>query len=205
VMSFGTYPALSLKEARDLRDEARALLAKDINPHTERKRKRHAIVLAGEHTFMSVYKQWLEHRRLSLEEGRQTSLKQIPRMFEKDVFPVLRHMNIHDITRAYLLDIIAKVEKRDALSVAEKLRTWFTQLFTYATVVVPDMKENPSRDLDVVALLLPPVNNNPFLRMPELPLMLQTLRRYPGRLNTQLGVRTGEFRLATSASAPRFR
>jgi len=39
-------------------------------------------------------------------------------MFEKDVFPVLRHMNIHDITRAHLLDIIAKVEKRDALSAA---------------------------------------------------------------------------------------
>jgi len=67
------------------------------------------------------------------------------------------------------------------------------------------MKENPSNDLDVVALSLPPVNNNPFLRMPELPLMLQTLRRYPGRLNMQLGlrlllltgVRTGELRLAT--------
>jgi len=187
------------------RDEARALLAKDINPHSERKRKRHTIVLASEHTFMAIYQQWLKHRRLTLEEGRQTSLEQIPRMFEKDVFPVLRHMNIHDISRAHLLDIIAKVEKRDALSVAEKLRTWFTQLFTYATVVVPNLKENPSNDLDVVALPLPPVNNNPFLRMPELPLMLQTLRRYPGRLNTQLGVRlllltgvrTGELRLAT--------
>jgi len=39
----------------------------------------------------------------------------IPRIFENDVFPVLRHMNIHDITRAHLLDIITKVEKRDAL------------------------------------------------------------------------------------------
>jgi len=114
-------------------------------------------------------------------------------------------MNIHDITRAHLLDIIARVEARDALSVAEKLRTWFTQLFTYATVVVPNLKENASNDLDVVAQPLPPVNNNPFLRMPELPLMLQTLRRYRGRLNTQLGVRlllltgvrTGELRLAT--------
>jgi len=104
--------------------------------------------------------------------------------------------------KAYTLgDIIAKVEKRDALSVADKLRTWFT----YATVVVPDMQNNPSRDLVVVALPLPPVNNNPFLRMLELPLMLQTLCRYPGRLNTQLGVRlllltgvrTGELRLVT--------
>lgn len=73
-MSFGGYPALSLKEARELRDEARTLLAKGVNPHTDRKRKRHAIVLAGEHTFKAVYEQWLAHRKLSLEEGRQTSL-----------------------------------------------------------------------------------------------------------------------------------
>jgi len=58
-MSFGTYPALSLKDARALRDEARSLLAKGVNPHSERKRRRHAIVLAGEHTFMVVYEQWL--------------------------------------------------------------------------------------------------------------------------------------------------
>ena len=204
-MSFGSYPALSLKEARELRDEARNLLAKGVNPHTERKRKRHAIVLAGEHTFQAVYDQWLAHRKLSLEEGRQTSLEQIARVFKKDVFPVLRHLTIYDITRAHLLDIIGKVEKRGSLSVAEKLRTWFTQLFTYATVAIPNMHDNPSKDLEVVALPLPPVEHNPFLRMPELPIMLQTLRKYRGRLNTQLGirllmltgVRTGELRFAT--------
>ncbi|MGQ0697458.1 MAG: tyrosine-type recombinase/integrase [Panacagrimonas sp.] len=205
-ITLGNYPAVSLKDARELRDEARSLLAKNINPHTERKRKRHAIVLAGEHTFKAVYEQWLAHRKLSLEEGRQTSLEQIGRVFKRDVFPVLRHLTIYDITRAHLLDIIGKVEKRGSLSVAEKLRTWFAQLFTYATVVIPNMGENPSEDLEVVALPLPPVEHNPFLRMPELPLMLQTLRRYRGRLNTQLGVRllmltgvrTGELRFATS-------
>ena len=204
-MTFGGYPALSLKEARDRRDEARALLAKGVNPHTERKRKRHAIILAGEHTFKAVYDLWLAHRRLSLEEGRQTSLEQIGRVFKKDVLPALRHLTIYDITRAHLLDIIGKVEKRGSLSVAEKLRTWFTQLFTYATVAIPNMGENPSKDLEAVALPLPPVEHNPFLRMPELPIMLQTLRKYPGRLNTQLGlrllmltgVRTGELRFAT--------
>jgi hypothetical protein len=92
-VSFGSYPALSLKDARDLRDEARAMLAKGINSHSERKRKQHAIVLAGEHTFKAVYEQWLTHRRLSLEEGRQTSLAQIGRVFQKDVFPVLRHLS----------------------------------------------------------------------------------------------------------------
>lgn len=65
-MSFGGYPALSLKEARDLRDEARAMLTKGVNPHSDRKRKRHAIVLAGEYTFKAIYDQWLAHRSLSL-------------------------------------------------------------------------------------------------------------------------------------------
>lgn len=42
-MSLGTYPEVGLREARGLRDEARALLAKGLNPHVERKRKRAAI------------------------------------------------------------------------------------------------------------------------------------------------------------------
>ncbi len=103
-ITFGGYPALSLKQARDLREEARALLAKDINPHSERKRKRHVIVLAGEHTFQTIYDKWLAHRSLSLEnEGRQSTPKQIGRVFAKDVFPVLRHLTIYDVTRAQLL------------------------------------------------------------------------------------------------------
>ncbi|MDR2127976.1 MAG: Arm DNA-binding domain-containing protein, partial [Burkholderiaceae bacterium] len=61
-MSLGAYPAIGLREARTLRDEARALLAKGINPHTERKQKRHATVLAGEHTFCAVFKKWVAHR-----------------------------------------------------------------------------------------------------------------------------------------------
>ena len=50
-MSLGTYPEVSLREARGLRDEARALLAKGVNPHTHRKQKRAVVKLAGENTF----------------------------------------------------------------------------------------------------------------------------------------------------------
>lgn len=35
-------------------------------------------------------------------------------------------------------------------------------MFTYATVAIPNMGENPSRELEVVALPLPPVEHNPF-------------------------------------------
>ena len=204
-MSLGNYPEVSLRDARSLRDEARALVAKDINPHRHRKQKRAAAKLAGEHTFDAIYKKWLSHRELSLKKGRQTTLSILPRVFAKDVLPALGKRSIYDIKRPDLLEVIAKIEKRKALSVAEKVRTWFNQLFRYALVIVPDLEQNPASDLDVVALPLPPVNHNPFLRMAELPKLLQRLRKYRGRLQTQLGlrlllltgVRTGELRLAT--------
>ena len=204
-MSLGNYPEVSLRDARSLRDEARALVAKDISPHRHRKQKRAAAKLAGEHTFDAIYKKWLAHRELSLKKGRQTTLSILPRVFAKDVLPALGKRSIYDIKRPDLLEVIAKIEKRKALSVAEKVRTWFNQLFRYALVIVPDLEQNPASDLDVVALQLPPVNHNPFLRMADLPKLLQRLRKYRGRLQTQLGlrlllltgVRTGELRLAT--------
>lgn len=104
-----------------------------------------------------------------------------------------------------LLEVIGRIEKRESLSVAEKVRTWLKQLADYAMVVIAGMVEHPAIDLHVVAMPLPPVEHNPFLRMPELPLFLQTLRKYRGMQMTQLairlllltGVRTGELRLAT--------
>lgn len=204
-LSLGSYPELSLREARELRDQARALIAKGINPRLDRKQKRQATKLAGENTFMAVYEKWMEHRQLTLEEGRQSSLSQIRRVFKKDVFPHLKRLTIYEITRPILLEIIGRIEKRESLSVAEKVRTWFKQLFDYAMVVIPAMETNPANDLHVVAVPLPPVEHNPFLRMQELPEFLQTMRKYPGMLKTQLairlllltGVRTGELRLAT--------
>lgn len=204
-MSLGIYPEIGLREARELRDKARALLAKGINPKLDRKHKRQAVRLAAEHTFNAVFLQWVEHRKLELKAGRQSTLSQINRIFDKDVLPTLGKLSIYDVRRTDLLDVLAKIEQRRAFTTAEKVRTWFNQLFRYALVKVERMEVNPASDLDVVAVPKPPVNHNPFLRLPELPELLQKLRGYRGALTTQLGirlllltgVRTGELRLAT--------
>ncbi len=204
-MSLGRYPEIGLRDARIRRDEARILVAQGINPCAHRKLQQQSACLAAKHTFEAVYEKWLAHRGLSLKSGRQTTLSVLPRVFAKDVLPTLAKRSIHDVTRADLLDILGRIEQRKALSVAEKVRTWFNQLFRYALVIVPGLERNPAFDLDVVAVPQPPVRHNPFLRMPELPALLQALRKYPGRHQTQLGVRlllltgvrTGELRRAT--------
>lgn len=205
-ISLGNYPEIGLREARTLRDEARALLAQGINPHTDRKQKRHAVKLASDYTFKAVFDAWVEHRAKELKEGRNSTLSQIKRIFEKDVLPSLKQMSIYDIRRPQLLGVLARIEKREAFTTAEKVRTWLGQLFRYALVIVEGMEANPATDLDVVAEPKPPVNHNPYLHLPELPEFLQKLRLYnPRGWQTQLGirllfltgVRTGELRLAT--------
>lgn len=204
-MSLGSYPQISLKEARARRDEARALVAQGINPYEHRKQQRRAVRFAAEHTFEAVFNQWVEFRRLSLKEGRQSTLSQILRIFNKDVLPTLGGRSIYDINRHDLLDLLSRIEQRKALTTAEKCRTWFNQLFRYALVKIEGLEHNPASDLDVVALPKPPVAHNPFLRMDELPALMAALRNYGGANQTRLGlrlllltgVRTGELRLAT--------
>ncbi len=87
-MSLGTYPECRCAR-HALRDEARALVAKDINPCIHRKQKRAAVKLAGENTFEAIYDKWLAHRELGLKKGRQTTLSILPRVFAKDVLLLL--------------------------------------------------------------------------------------------------------------------
>ena len=114
-MSLGTYPEVTLREARSLRDEARALLAKGTNPRVHRKQKRTAVRLADENTFEAVYRKWLKHRGLSLKEGRQTTLSILPRIFDKDVLPALGKRSIYEIKRPDLLEVIAKIENGEGM------------------------------------------------------------------------------------------
>ncbi|KPX93774.1 tyrosine-type recombinase/integrase [Pseudomonas meliae] len=204
-MSLGTYPEVSLREARALRDGARALLVKGVNPKVERKHRRQAVRLADEYTFKAVFLQWFEHRKLELKEGRNSTRSQIERIFERDVLPSLGKTPIYDVRRSDLLDVLGKIEQRGALTTAEKVRTWLNQMYRFALVKVEGLDVNTASDLDVVAVPQPPVVHNPFLRLPELPELLHKVRRYRGAVTTKLGirllfltgVRTGELRLAT--------
>ncbi|MDF2792436.1 tyrosine-type recombinase/integrase [Pseudomonas sp. SMSB3] len=204
-MSFGSYPQVGLRDARARRDEARALIAQGTNPCEQRKQQRQAVRLSSDHAFESVFNQWIAFRRLSLKEGRQSTLSQMLRIFAKDILPHIGDRSIHDITRHVLMELLDRIESRGAFTTAEKCRTWLNQLFRYALVRIPGLEHNPAADLDVVAMPKPPVEHNPFLRMAELPPLLSKLRTYNGGQQTLLGiwlllltgVRTGELRLAT--------
>lgn len=204
-IALGRYPEISLKEARVRREESRVLVAQGIHPLKRRRQEVLVKRLAGDRQFQGVFDQWLAHRSLTLQPGRQSTLEQIERIFRKDILPTLARRSIYEITQEDLLAVLVKIEARKALTIAEKCRSWLKQLFRFALVKISGLERNPAHDLTVAAIPKPPVAHNPFLRIEDLPDLLQALHHYRGSQEVQMalrlllltGVRTGELRQAT--------
>ena len=135
--------------------------------------------------------------------GRQGTAVQIERYLRLDMLPLLGDKPMGMITRADLLAVQRKIEKRGSLSIAEKVRTWLNEIFRYA-VATGEIEINPASDMDMAAIPYRKVKHNPHLTMAEIPELLARLHHYQGSRQTQLGlklllmtgVRTGELRYA---------
>lgn len=197
-ISLGTYPEISLKEARARRDEARSKVANGIDPRIPADQAPDVLL------FSTVAEQWFAFKAPRLTAGRQGSANQSRRYLDKDILPRLGTRPIADIKRADVLAVVQSLEKRGALNVAEKVRTWLRQIFRYA-IVHGYVDTNPASDLDAVAALQPPVKHNPILRKDDLGEFVRRLRAFPGspvaKAGIQLllltGVRTAELRYAS--------
>jgi len=66
LLSLGVYPAITLKRARDRRDEARRLIADGIDPALKRQAEKQA---AGEN-FESVAREWLSCKKITSRPAR---------------------------------------------------------------------------------------------------------------------------------------
>ncbi|KPC32562.1 Integrase [Pseudomonas syringae pv. cilantro] len=203
-ISLGTYPEIGLRDARELRDQARSMVARGIDPRSERRQAQQASAESQQNTFEIVAERWYAFRSPRLSNAAKGGRHQSRLYLDKDLLPVLGKLPIADIRRADVLAAVRRVEKRGALNVAEKCRTWLNQIFRFA-IAEGLIETNPAADMDIVAAAQPPVRHNPYLKREELKPFLLKLREYDGSLFTLLairlliltGVRTGEVRAAT--------
>lgn len=119
-------------------------------------------------------KQWYASRPAA-----RATLSQIDRHFGKDILPWLGDLPIVDVSRQHVLEVLRKIERRKAMTTAEKCRAWLNQLFRCA-MVEKGLVANPGADLDIVALPKPKVRHNSHLRMDELPAFLRKLGTFGG-------------------------
>ena len=129
LLSLGVYPDVSLKEAREKRDEARKLIAQGIDPGAERKADKAAVVALTENCFEAICRQWLAARKDTVEAAQH--LKTLARM-ENDVFPWLGAKAIHEITAPEVLGVLRRIDERGARYTAHRVRSEISRAFRYA-------------------------------------------------------------------------
>jgi len=142
LLALGTYPDISLADARKLHQAARENLADGIDPSSYKKTKKSADQSNSANSFEAVAIEWSKTRNKKADstEKRQRAL------LEKDLFPFIGSRPIADIDAPELLKTLRKIENRGAIETAHRANRLAGQIFRYA-IVTGRCKHNPSIDL----------------------------------------------------------
>lgn len=198
-LAFGTYPEVSLQDARQRREDARRLLANDVDPDAVRKAQKQAATSEKE-TFEAVAREWHAAFTPSWTERHGATI--LSRL-KHDLIPWLGSRPINEIKAPELLSVLRRAESRGALELAHRLRAIAGQVFRYA-VATGRTERDPSGDLRG-ALPSPKVTHHAAITDPkEVAPLLRALDAYQGgfvvkcalRLAPLLFVRPGELRHA---------
>jgi integrase len=133
---FGAYPAVSLKLARERRQEARQQLARGLNPRLEKKRIRDA----GAVMFDGVAEEWLRMMSTPVKNGNdgpKTALdpgtsKKHRWIVETYLNPALGKWPIAQITAQELLPLLRGIEEQGKIETAHRARSLASRIFCYA-------------------------------------------------------------------------
>ena len=180
VLAIGTYPALSIVDARKRREKARDLLREGIDPSRAKKTEKELDRLNSEQTFEAVARQWHEVKQSGWDAS--TAKDKLLRL-EKDVFPHIGAIPIATLKPRDILAVLRKIEKRGALELTRRMKQTIGQVFRYA-VAEGRAESDPTRDLKDA---LRPIEHGHFaaIEVNELPEFLEALERNEARLFMQ--------------------
>ncbi|MEN6373838.1 MAG: integrase arm-type DNA-binding domain-containing protein [Smithella sp.] len=141
-LAFGSYPEISLLDARQKRYEARRQLANGIDPGAVRKAQKQARIEETE-TFEVIAREWHERFNPKWTEGHAQKLL---RQLELNIFPWIGSRPIKEIKAPELLAVLRRTESRGVLEGAHRLRGICSQVFRYA-LATGRCERNPAQDL----------------------------------------------------------
>jgi integrase len=197
-LSHGTYPQVSLAAARQRREAAKALLdaGKDPGEHRAVTKK------AADGTFKAWADAWLEHRRLSLAPAH---FARVQSRIDADANKAFGKKHLDEISPQEVLKMLRKIEDRDAITVAKRVRSYCNDIFQFA-ISEGAIKRNPLVDLGTKSLKPNPRTKHmakvPLDDMPQFFRDLATFGSERTRLAIELVIltwaRTQEIRFATA-------
>ncbi|AIJ07378.1 MULTISPECIES: integrase domain-containing protein [Edwardsiella] len=170
MMGLGSFPALSLADARGLRADYLALLANEIDPQIQAEVAKEQQQIAQDSIFSTVAANWFQLKSKSVTPD---YAKDIWRSLEKDIFPAIGETPVQQIKARTLVEALEPIKARGALETVRRLVQRINEIMIYA-VNTGLIDANPASGVGM-AFEKPKKQNMPTLRPEELPKLMHSL------------------------------
>ncbi|MGB7411081.1 MAG: integrase arm-type DNA-binding domain-containing protein [Sphingopyxis granuli] len=157
-LALGSYPEITLAEARSARDAARRQLAHSIDPNFVKRQERIEAGIRASNSFSSVAQELIEKKA---REGMAEPTLAKMRWFVKLLGSDYGKRPVAEITPQELLHELRKHERRGRLETANLLRAFASRVFRYA--VATARAERDPAQLLIGALTTPRVKHFPAI------------------------------------------
>lgn len=199
-LSLGTYPEVTLAEARARRDDLRRQRALNIDPGEHRISAKAAGLENAANSFEAIAREWLA---MMAHNWTDTNFKKERTRLEKHAFPWIGKSPVAELGVADIRALIDRVSKAGHLEQAHRLRFEISRVFQFA-VATGRATRDPAGDLKAV---LPSRRKRNFATITEPAKVGELLRAIDGfegtfvtgcalRLAPMLFCRPGELRAA---------
>lgn len=182
-LSLGSFPDVTLKQAREKRDVARAQLIDGVDPVAEKRQRRIEEELAAKTTFALVAEEYIQKAE---HEGRSPATIKKARWFV-DLLGGVAERPIASITSHELLDVLKRIERRGNHETAVRLRSFTGRVFRYGFATLRT-EHNPA-DILRGALIAPRVKHHAAIVEPaKVGELLRAIETYSGKLETRIAL-----------------
>jgi len=179
-LSFGAYPSLTLAGARAKRDEAKALLARDVDPQEYRDEQANLNETAHSNTLQRITVQWLEIKKTKVTpEYAQDSWRSL----ELHIFPLLGNVPISKITAVKAIDTIRPIAAKGSLETVKRLCQRLNEVMIFA-VNTGLISANPITGISK-AFQAPAKQYQPTIAPTDLPTLMKALSVASIKLTTR--------------------
>ncbi|WP_281079513.1 integrase domain-containing protein [Klebsiella quasivariicola] len=169
-LSLGSYPALTLATARQIRDQHLTTLAQGMDPQQQQELASEQRQIELDSIFSTVAANWFQIKSKSVTED---YAKDIWRSLDKDVFPAIGSIPVQEIKARTIVEALEPIKARGALETVRRLVQRVNEIMIYA-VHTGLIDANPASGVGM-AFEKPKKQNMPTLRPEELPRLMRSL------------------------------
>lgn len=153
-LSIGSYPSITLAEARQYREETKRLIAHNVDPSFNKKAQKAARIENSGNSFEVIAREW--HCKFSVSWSESHTEKTLSRL-EKNIFPWIGKRPIAEINPPEILSVLRRMESRGAAETARKMKIICGQIFRYGVATGRCLRDVT---VDLKGALQPPVTKN---------------------------------------------